>query len=89
MKFKLTLLLCIITAVILGALLGGVCADSANPYIHWLGLGKEFGFDTIALNLHVVQLTFGMHININVTQILFIILAIAVSPKIAASIKTS
>ena len=89
MKFKLTLLLCIIIAVILGALLGGVCADSANPYIHWLGLGKSFGFDTIAIDLHVLKFSFGMHVDINVTQILFIILAIVVSPKIAAAIKTS
>jgi len=89
MKFKLTLFFCIAIAAILGALLGGLASTSTNAYLHWLGFSKAFGFDTIELNLHIIRLSFGLHVDINITQILLVIVAIAVSPKVAASIKTS
>lgn len=86
-KARLTLLFCTVIAVVLGAFLGELCSVSENAYIHWLGYGKSFGFDTISLNLHVIELSFGLHMDINVMQILLIVAAIALTPKIAASIK--
>ncbi len=88
MKFKLSLLFCIIIAVIAGAFLGDLCAAASVPYITWLGHGLSFGFDTISLNLHVMQLDFGLHMDINVMQILLVLIAIVVAPKLAAAIKT-
>ena len=89
MKFKLTILLCIIVAVIAGSYLGDLCAQSMFKSVSWLGYGASFGFETKSLDLHVIQLTIGLHIDINVLQLIFIVIALAVAPKIAASIKTS
>ena len=89
MKFKLTLFLCIAVAAVAGAFLGELAGNSLSPYISWLGYKAAFGFDTISFDLHVIQVSFGLHLNINMTQLLLVILAIAVSPKIASAIKTS
>ena len=89
MKFKLTLLFCIIIAVISGSFLGSLCAKSAYKSISWLGLSTSFGFETKSLDLHVLQLSIGLHVDINVVQILLIAIALVIAPKIAASIKTS
>lgn len=89
MKFKLTMLLCIIIAVIAGSYLGDICAHSMFKSISWLGYGASFGFETKSFDLHVIQLTFGLHIDVNVLQLIFIVCALAIAPKIAASIKTS
>lgn len=88
MKFKLTLFLCIAVAAIAGGFLGELAAGSLSPYVSWLGYSAAFGFDTISLDLHVIQISFGLHLNINVTQLLLVVLALVVSPKIAAAIKT-
>lgn len=88
MKFKLTLFFCIAIAAIIGGFLGELAANSLNPYIKWLGYGAQFGFDTFSLDLHIIQLDFGMHININVTQLLLVALGLVLAPKIAAAIKT-
>ena len=89
MKYRLTLLLCIIVSVIAGSFLGDICAKSMYKSVSWLGLGTSFGFDTKSLDLHVLPLTVGLHIDINVLQIIFIMISIVVAPKIAAAIKTS
>ena len=89
MKFRLTLLFCIIIAVIAGAFLGDLFANCGISYLSWLGYGKSFGFDTFALDLHILQLDLGLHMNINVMQLLLVVLAIAVAPKIANAIKTN
>lgn len=88
MKYKLMLFLCIVTAIILGAYLGGLCADSTAPYINWLGFSKSFGFDTISMDLAVLKFDLGLHFDLNVMQLLFILIAVVVAPKLADKIKT-
>ena len=89
MKFKLTLFFCIAVAAIAGGFLGELAAKSRSPYVSWLGYSAAFGFDTLHFNLHILQFDFGLHVNINVTQLLLVALALVVSPKIASAIKTS
>ena len=83
MKNKLVYLLMIILAIVFGYLLGILCAGMDEPMVSWLGTSLDFKLDPATVDLHAFALTFG----INPIQILFILLAIVISPKIAASIK--
>ncbi len=89
MKFKLTLFFCLVAAVLTGSFLGDLCAKSTYKSVSWLGLGATFGFDTKALDLHVLQMNLGLHVDINILQVLLIALALVLAPKIAKAIKTS
>lgn len=87
MKNKLVYLLMIIMAVVFGYLLGNVCAGLSEPTLSWLGTSVNFGFGPATLDLYAFSITLGLHLSINPIQIIFILLAIVLSPKIAASIK--
>lgn len=87
MKNKLIYLLMIIIAIVCGYLLGNLCAGMDEPTVAWLGTALNFGLEPATLDLHAFSITFGLNLAINPIQILLILLAIVVSPKIAASIK--
>ena len=86
MKNKLVLLFMIITAAVLGGLLGNLCDGVYG--LSWLAYSKAIGLDATTLNLSVFDLTFGIHAQMNVAQIILLALALVVSPKIANAIKT-
>ena len=88
MKLKLTILFCILFSVLAGFYLGQICLSSDIPYLTWLGKSLNFGFDTINLDLNMMKISFGLHMDINFLQIILTVLMVALSPKIAASIKT-
>lgn len=85
MKLKLTYLFMIITAILLGHVLGNACAG--DPTIAWLGKSLNFGFDTTTLNFSAFTLCIGLQVSINILQILLILIAVALTPKVAAAIK--
>lgn len=87
MKMKLTYLFLIIIAILSGHLLGNLFLGLNEPMISWLGKSLNFGFDTTTLNFNAITLSLGLQVSINTLQILFILLAIALAPKVAASIK--
>ena len=87
MKNKLVYLLMIILAVVFGYLLGKLCVDLDEPMLSWLGTSLNFSLEPMTLDLNAFALTFGLRLAINPIQILFVLLAIVLSPKIAASIK--
>ena len=87
MKNKLIYLLMIIMAIVFGYLLGNLCAGLEEPTVRWLGTSLSFGIEPGTLDLHAFAITFGLRVSINPIQILLILLAIVISPKIAASIK--
>ena len=87
MKLKLTYLFLIIIAVLCGYYLGISCANSGEPLIAWLGYTLNFGFGPTNVDLSAFNLDIGLHFSINFLQILFIALAVAISPKVAAAIK--
>ena len=87
MKNKLVYLLMIILAIVFGYLLGILCAGMDEPMVSWLGTSLDCKLDPATVDLHAFALTFGIRLSINPIQILFILLAIVISPKIAASIK--
>ncbi len=85
MKNKLVFLFCIIVAIIIGTFLGELCIDT--PYLEWLGQNFKFGTGLYDLNLHFMQLTLGLNFSINLAQVLMMIIALFVSPKLAAKIQ--
>ena len=68
----LVLLCGIVVGSFIGQMLSGV------PYFSWLSYGKTFGIDTIRLNLSVVQLVFGVTLQINIASILGMLIALIV-----------
>ena len=87
MKKKLIYLLMIIMAIVFGYLLSNLCAGLDEPTVSWLGTSLSFGLEPATLDLHAFAVTFGLRLSISPIQILLILLAIVLSPKIAASIK--
>lgn len=87
MKLKLTYTFMIIMAVVFGKTLGDACAAMSEPGIIWLGKYLNFGFDTVNFSFSAISLSFGLNISINPIQVLLIILAVAISPKISELIK--
>lgn len=87
MKKKLIYLLMIIMAIVFGYLLGNLLTGLEEPTISWLGTALNFELAPATLDLHAFALTFGLRLAISPIQILLILLAIVLSPKIAASIK--
>lgn len=87
MKLKLTYLFLIIIAILCGYYLGNACSNSGEPLLAWLGYTLNFGFGPANINLHAFTIDIGVHFSINSMQILFIALAIAMTPKVAAAIK--
>ncbi len=86
MKNKLVLLFMIVTAAVLGGLLGNLCEGIYG--VSWLAYSKAIGLDATTLNLSVFDLTFGIHFQLNVAQIILLAVALFVSPKIANAIQT-
>lgn len=86
MKNKLVLLFLVVAAGISGGLIGKM-VDGVHG-LSWLAYSKSIGLDATTLDLSIFDLTFGIHISMNVAQILLLILALLIAPKVADAIKT-
>ena len=74
-KGTLVLIIFILCGLVIGGLIGQL--TSGISWLNWLSYGKEFGLaDPIVLDLGVVQLTFALMFNINVSSIVGIIISI-------------
>ena len=74
------LLVFILSGLVIGGLLGKLAAGV--PWLWWLSYEQEFGLRSpIVLNLNVLELTFGLMVNINVASIIGMILAIFIYRK--------
>lgn len=76
----LFLVVVIITAVVLGSVLGDAAAQV--PGLGWLNLGVHAGIDPVTVDLAVMTLTFGISISINVAQSLLVIIAVVLASKL-------
>lgn len=76
----LFLVVVIITAVVLGSVLGDAVAQV--PGLGWLNLGVHAGIDPVTVDLAVLTLTFGISISINVAQSLLVIVAVVLASKL-------
>lgn len=76
----LFLVVVIVTAVVLGSVLGDAAAQV--PGLGWLNLGVHAGIDPVTVDLAVLTLTFGISISINVAQSLLVIIAVVLASKL-------
>ena len=72
----LLLIILLLLAVVLGMIIGNVCAN--NSGLSWLALSATFGLQPATVDLAVMQLTFGLTVNINVAQAILLLVAILV-----------
>ena len=73
-----------IVALLLAVLLGKAAGDMTVgiSWLSWLGTYAKFGISTVNINLSVLQITFGMMVNINVAQTILLLTAIFFYTKI-------
>ena len=71
--------------VLAGVVVGSLAAELTHDisWLRWLSYGFEFGLtQPFALNLHVMTLTFGLTLQINLSVILFVTLALIVGSRV-------
>lgn len=79
-KSIFVLIIFILCGLVIGGLIGQL-TQSVN-WLNWLSYGQTFGLtDPVILDLGVVNLTFGIIFNINISSIIGIIIAILIYRK--------
>ena len=75
------LILFILCGIVVGGLLGELAGHV--DFLWWLSYGETFGIsEPITLDLQVIQLTFGLMFEINISSIIGMVLAIFIYKKI-------
>ena len=74
----------IVVALILGGVIGTLCADIAP--LSWLNYGPPLHIKTREWNWYIADVTFGLHSKFNIAQLILTIVAIFTAPKVAALI---
>lgn len=84
MKNKILLIMLIIAGAIAGSIAAKGTANS--DMLSWLAYSKEIGIDPTNINLVIIDLTIGFNFSMNVAQIIFMLAAIAIYPKLSKAI---
>lgn len=73
MKTKNTLLLIffVLAALVISALVAGLTADV--EWLKWLTWGDSIGFDTLHVDLSIIDLSIAFHMQVNVLQVIFLV----------------
>lgn len=75
------LLIFILSGIVVGGLLGNLAGQV--DFLWWLSYGETFGLsEPITLDLQVIQITFGLMFEINISSIIGMVLAIFIYKKI-------
>ena len=73
--------LMILSGIVVGTLVGSI--TSSVEYLSWLSYGINFGLTTpFQLDLGVLSLTLGFSINLTVSCIIFVIIAMLIAKKV-------
>ena len=81
MKKTLYVILLICVGVVAGMLVSNLSQNIT--WLSWLSFGREFGLTSpFVLNLGIIVFTLGMTINLNISVIIFVILALFAGSKI-------
>lgn len=87
MKKSLYLIVLIISALVLGGLIG-MAAEGAS-YFNWLSYALSFAFEPgTFLDTDVLRLTIGFAMKINVAQVLLVLIAIVVYYNTASKLES-
>lgn len=89
MKFKknLILFLLIAAAIVLGTIVANL--TSGSSVLGWLSYGVSFGIsgaNPLVLDLYIMKLTFGLSLSVNISQIIFILLAVILYKPVSKAI---
>lgn len=69
------------SGIILGGLLGELAASVS--FLNWMGYGQNFGLtQPLALDLGIIQLSFGVMFKLNVASVIGVLISIFVYRKI-------
>ena len=79
-KNTLILVFLVLAAIVLSALVGTLTKDIS--FLKWLTWGDSIGFDTVNLDLSIIDLSFSFHMQVNVLQVLFIAAALLLYKKV-------
>ena len=69
-KNSLVLIFLVLSALVLSALLGTL--TSGVGFLKWLTWGESIGFDTINVDLAIINFSFSFAMQVNVLQVLLI-----------------
>lgn len=87
MKKVLLMSVLMISAIVIGGLLGDVCAGASG--LSWLAYSKTFSFQpNTFVDIDVFSLTFGVTFKANVAQLILIFIGIFAYYKIAPKLIT-
>ena len=80
MKNKILLILLIIAGAVIGSLVASATTDVNN--FSWLAYSKSVSVAPFTINLVIIKLTFGFDFAMSIAQIIFMIVGVAVYPKL-------
>ena len=73
--------LMLLSGIVVGTLVGNL--TSGIEFLSWLSYGIRFGLkNPVQLDLGVLDLTFGVNINLTISCIIFIIVAMIIAKKV-------
>lgn len=73
--------LMLLSGIVVGTLVGSI--TSGISFLSWLSYGIRFGLESpIQLDLGVLDLTFGININLTISCIIFMIIAMLIARKV-------
>ena len=72
----LLLIVLLLLAVVLGIVIGNVCEGVKG--FSWLALSATFGLQPTTISLAVMELTFGLTVQVNVAQAILLLVAILI-----------
>ena len=70
----------VLAAFVLSPLVGTLTKDIS--FLKWLTWGDSIGFDTVNLDLSIIDLSFSFHMQVNVLQVVFIAAALLLYKKV-------
>ncbi len=75
-----SLILILLAGLVIGGFIGHYL--STVQYMGWIGYGKDFGIETMKLELGIISLSFGIMLRINVASVIGLLLGILVYKKV-------
>lgn len=79
-KNTLILLFLILASLVLSALVAQLTAGIG--WLKWLTWGESIGFDTVRLNLAIIDLSFSFKMQVNVLQVILITASLLLYKKV-------
>lgn len=80
MKKTILLILLLIAGAVVGSLIANATTDMNG--LDWLAYSLELGVDPTPINLIIMKLTFGFQFSMSIAQVIMMIVAVAVYPKL-------